>query len=805
MRSFYNQNTKWGISVYVLITVSILLIFITGLISINKISYSLSNLSNRIKNDFELGSIKDIRLNYDKLDNMMEMYLITHKSLYITEMDSTAAKTRILIAQLRASKKISRDEARLIDSLKMLINGKVKNLKYISQFQQNASIDRLIDDYNNMQSIRSAMDRAETARRRPRPIIQPKKQTQEKKSASSKPELDINIENQDVFNISDTTSINPFLKKDYSINVSFNNLCGLVENIETERLDQERKLSEKSIKEANQYILLLGSATILFLISAVIFYFRYLKKMSEVRKSLSDSKEIAEEMTIIKERFMANMSHEIRTPLNAISGFVDQLHQSNINNKQKKQTEIIQKSIQYILNIINDILDFSKLNAGKLTLAKKGFEMGTLVDHTIESLEPLVAEKNIHISCRISDNIPQVLIGDSYRLKQILLNILGNAIKYTNHGSIQVDIDSKKTGENWYLVDIQVKDSGIGIEKAELDNIFKEFHMAENARWTKSGSTGLGLSITKMLVELYHGTIEIDSKLNEGTNVSIKIPFQAGSDTDITVENQYLDNKYFLKNKRILIADDEPFNRVLLNNILQKHGAITEEAENGIKVLELMEHKKFDCVLMDLKMPEMNGLETSGHIRKHTNKDIAETPIIAVSAAITAENFTFLQSVRVNSFLEKPFKEPELLNLLFMFFGKGADGKLLKMDDYPEQPIRRVEHFDLSELQRQAGNDMNFIRDMIITLIDSTQKGIQELETYIEQGEWEKVHLISHRIASPLKFIFAKETYDIIKQMEYETDKDTIADKDSIVYLFDKFKEKFKKLEHLLQEYVENQ
>ncbi len=801
MKIFYFQ--KWGISVYVLLTLSIILIIVASGLSYNKISSSLHSLNNRITQDFELTAIKDIRLNYATLDNMVEMYLITHKRSYIKKVDSTSETIKGLITSLKTSEKITERESRLLDSLKLILFNKVKNIKYISRFQQDASIERLIKDYNNMQSIRSAMERAEMSRRRPR-TSKAEAGTTAVKPAQKNGTEDINMEYQDVFNISDTTSINPYLKKDYAFNLDFNSMCALIEDLETNRIEQERRQSEKSIKQANNYLVFVSLCVIVFLSLACFVYFRYIKKSAELRKSLSDSKEIAEEMTIIKERFMANMSHEIRTPLNAISGFVDQLHQSNINSKQKKQTEIIQKSIQHILNIVNDILDFSKLNAGKLTLSKKGFEIHNLVQQTIESLEPLIAEKQIEVSCRIDEDIPRVLIGDAYRLKQILLNILGNAIKYTNNGSIAVHLSCRKTSENWYVVMISVRDTGIGIEKAELDNIFKEFHMAENARWTKSGSTGLGLSITKMLVELFQGTIEIDSKINEGTQVMIRIPFEGGTTIDLSVENPHLNARNFLKGKHILIADDEPFNRVLLNNILNKYGAITTEAENGNDVLSLISHKHFDCILMDIKMPEMDGLETSRRIRSSSDPGTASIPIIAVSAAITNENFTFFHSIGVDSFLEKPFKENNLMTLLYKIFSEGK-GQVLNIDPEEETGTLKNKVFDLSELQRQAGNDSSFIRDMIITLIDSTHKGIDEIETYLREDDWERIHLTAHRIASPLKFIFASSTYETIKQVENESQRNGSTDKDTVVYLFDQFKEQFGKLEQLLQEYVENQ
>src|SRR5690606_20419450 len=302
----------------------------------------------------------------------------------------------------------------------------------------------------------------------------------------------------------------------------------------------------------------------IFILLAGIYYFRYLRKLAEIQQRLASSKEIAEELAVIKERFMANMSHEIRTPLNAISGFVDQLHASDLNYSQKKQIEIIQKSIQHILNIVNDILDFSKLNAKRLQLNQKGFAFQPTLQQTLELLEPLAAEKNILLQCRINKDLPPVFIGDAYRIRQILLNIIGNAIKYTIEGGINVHIRHEMIKDNFCEVEIEVKDTGIGIEQNELSNIFKEFHMAENAApWNKSGSSGLGLSITKMLVDLHNGSIGIDSDLNKGTVVKIKLPFRVGSSTDLEDEHLYLKDLEFLAGKRIIIADDEPFNRVL--------------------------------------------------------------------------------------------------------------------------------------------------------------------------------------------------------------------------------------------------
>ncbi len=800
MKLFYFKDNKWGNLVYVLLFLSFLLILATGIISYSRISDSLNNLKSRINQDMELNSIKSIHANYDNIDNKLEMYVITHQKQYLTQLDSSSTEIRRLILKLKMSRKVTAQETVLIDSLKIYITSKIKNINNIVRFQQDKSIERLIEDYMNMQSIRTAMDRA-ALEYKPKPS---KKRFSKKTEFKSVDTATPSNSKMDILEMADAQNINPYLEFDHIINLRVNEICVLLENIETDRLDRERILTESTIKTANRSIMMLGACTALFILLAGMVYFRYIRNQSKIQKQLSASKDIAEELAMIKERFMANMSHEIRTPLNAISGFVDQLHASNLNYSQRKQTEIIQKSIQHILNIVNDILDFSKLNAGKLELNKKGFELRKTIHQTLELLEPLITEKNIELNQAIDEQVPNILIGDAYRIRQILFNIIGNAIKYTIEGSISVKVSYKNINMNACEIILEVKDTGIGINKDELDNIFKEFHMADNAEgWNKAGSSGLGLSITKMLVELHNGKIDIQSEINKGTTVTIKIPFVTGTLGDLSKENSYLNDLLFLENKKIIVADDELFNRVLMNNILHKYHVQTFEAENGLHVLSILEKENIDCILMDVKMPQLNGIQTTKRIREMKDKTKSETPIIAVTAALTHDNLkTFIEN-RVELFLEKPFKESALMDLVYNVIKKdpsfqGNANTLIQSSE----TLQNKKLFDLSELLRQAGNDPNFMRDMLETLIISTKKGIEEIEDELIDERWDNINLIAHRLASPLRFIMASDAYNSIKQIENMTESELSISKTEILNQYQTFKNQFTQLELALQNYI---
>jgi signal transduction histidine kinase/DNA-binding NarL/FixJ family response regulator len=772
------------------------------MISYRRITESVSGLKNRIKDDVELNAIKNMRNEFENIDNMLQMYLITHNRFYLGRLDSSVYQTGEILKKLKKSVKLSQKSVESLDSMGYYTKLKSKNIAEIIRFQQDVSIEKLIDDYLNMQSIRNADENHERSLWS-RLKLRNKSKKKIEKPEKTIPETEINIEKQDIVQMAEADNINPYLEKDHVINIRYNSISKALERNEIDRIDHERRQTERSIESANESIMVLGILTSVFILLAGIVYFRYIKRMAEIGRQLTLSKEQAEELTLIKERFMANMSHEIRTPLNAISGFIDQLQEDGLSKDKAHQAELVTKSIQHILNIINDILDFSKLKAGKLSLEQKGFKAAETIRQAAELLIPLIKKPKTRLIMNISKNMPEVLIGDAYRLRQILLNILGNSIKYTESGTIELSagFETKEDGKSY--LNLNVTDTGIGIDASELSNIFNEFHMAGNARWSKAGSTGLGLSITKMLVELFHGNISIESRTGSGTSVKIQLPMYEGTASDVLEEISYNpDETNFLRNKVVLVADDEPFNRDLIKKILQKFEVQILEAENGQVVMDILKDKRVDCILMDIKMPVMNGIESTEALRNSEDKSISDIPVVAVSAALTDETLDKLSSMGVDKSLEKPFRENELLRILHDIFG--GDHPPIDVQDNNDDmgPPDSPSGFDITELQRQSNGDSKFVEEMLKTLLESTSDGLNSIKNSIQSKEKDSIHITSHRIASPLRYIKADTLYKSIKLLENQTDTGVDTDFELLLKTYETAKRQFYRLKRNIQDYM---
>jgi signal transduction histidine kinase/CHASE3 domain sensor protein len=408
-----------------------------------------------------------------------------------------------------------------------------------------------------------------------------------------------------------------------------------------------------------------GSILVLLVFVAVlsIYYFKNEKKhKKELNKALEEIKTHAK----AREVFLANMSHEMRTPLNAIIGFSEQLQTSHLNEEQKKQIDIVNAAAKHLLNLVNDVLDLSKIESEKINFEKIPFNPKEQIEEAVKFLSPKITDKGLTTTLTFDKNIPESLIGDPLRLKQVILNLLGNSIKFTSMGGIKISVaatdNTSITGKMDLIVVIE--DTGIGIAENMIDKIFDNFIQADSSIIRKYGGTGLGLSITKKIIELQYGEIKLESKLNKGTRVTFKIPynFNPVGKKDNQPEEKYMPT--IVKGKRVLIADDEPFNRVLLTTILKRWDIQYDEAENGNQVLELVRRNDYDIVLMDVRMPEVSGIDATKQIRQFEDKSKANVPIIALTAAVFEEKRRSCMEAGMNGMITKPFKEAELLKLI---------------------------------------------------------------------------------------------------------------------------------------------
>ena len=381
-------------------------------------------------------------------------------------------------------------------------------------------------------------------------------------------------------------------------------------------------------------------------------------------KDLAEQQRLrAEDSEKFKQQFLANMSHEIRTPMNAVMGMVNLLLDTPLNEKQQKYLAAVKRSSQNLLVILNDILDLSKLEAGKMELEKIPFDLRVQIEHVMDIMHLRAEEKGLLFTAEIAETVPRVVIGDAPRLNQILINILSNAIKFTEKGSVKLLVSANGLGETKFTI----TDTGIGMDAAQQKKIFESFSQAENSTSRKYGGTGLGLAISKTLVELHKGMIDVKSYRGLGSEFVFTIPYAAGKEEDILTAGSMAGPDYSaLAKLRILVAEDYEFNQIVIKDTLEHliPGIEVEIAANGKIVIEKLEKGRYDLVLMDIQMPEMDGYEATRFIRNNLKMDI---PVIALTASVIRSDLDKCTDAGMNGYVPKPFERGDLLRELMKY------------------------------------------------------------------------------------------------------------------------------------------
>lgn len=384
---------------------------------------------------------------------------------------------------------------------------------------------------------------------------------------------------------------------------------------------------------------------------------------------LKKSKDKAERVEKNKSNFLANMSHEIRTPMNGILGLTDLVLHSDISGQKRTYLEMIHSSAERLLKLINDILDFSKIEAGKLDLDIAPFSLRETIADALEILAVSAAKKNIRLTVDCQESIPDLLLGDGDKLNQILINLVGNGIKFTNQGEVNLTIDwnGNDDGQRDGLdLHFQIRDTGIGIPKAKTKNIFKAFSQLTTTRSSSQRGTGLGLVIASELVEMMGGKILVDSEQGVGTTFHFTIRFASGQNKSIArqtsepVPHPATAARLREKSLHILLVEDEFINRTLATTVLEREGCQVTVAENGIQAIKLVQVTVFDLILMDIQMPELDGYGTTRAIRRLEKRSRRHTPIIAVTAYAVKGDREKCLTAGMDGYISKPIK-PELL------------------------------------------------------------------------------------------------------------------------------------------------
>ena len=442
----------------------------------------------------------------------------------------------------------------------------------------------------------------------------------------------------------------------------------------------------------------------------------------------------------VKENFLANMSHEIRTPLNSILGFTNLLQRRDKDPDSAEFIEAIQKAGENLMAIINDILDLSKIEAGMMRIVKAPFSVRGLI-HSIETLfKERVNEKGLQLNCSVADNVPDTLVGDATRLTQILVNLIGNALKFSDGGMIEVQIDIVSANGSDMQLGVKVKDTGIGISNEKLDKIFERFNQAEDSITRNYGGTGLGLAIVKTLIDLQGGTIEVHSVPGKGTEFAFYMPY--------TIANEQINPEPQLSTRalkevvnpslQILVVDDNVMNQSLMKHLLSQWGTSFIIVGNGLEALDALQTKTFDLVLMDIQMPKMDGYTTTRHIREELKLD---TPIIAMTAHAMAGEREKCLSNGMNDYISKPINEEHLFKMIVKFVGPQIEAVSAAM---PVTALRSYQFIDLAYMKDISKGNVSYEQLVTGHFIEGIPADVDNLETAFVMKDLPGVKRIAH-------------------------------------------------------------
>ncbi|ALD22598.1 hypothetical protein AM218_05340 [Hymenobacter sp. DG25A] len=482
----------------------------------------------------------------------------------------------------------------------------------------------------------------------------------------------------------------------------------------------------------------------------------------QLEHNLRAAKEFAEESTRSKELFLANMSHEIRTPLNAILGMGQLLAKTPLNNEQHNYLRAIASSGENLLVIINDILDLSKIGASQLSIESIGFTMDHLLRQIQKSLHFKAEEKGLLFLTSVDARLPEVLLGDPYRLTQVLLNLAGNAIKFTEKGQVAITCELLAQHPGQVEIQFTVSDTGIGIDPEYLADIFKEFSQEDTSVTRKFGGTGLGLSISRSLVRLMGGEIQIESQKYHGTRSQFMLVLPVGTPLDLPEKIEATpESREILRGKHILLVEDNAFNRQIAKGFLNNAGMQITEAENGAIAVELARQHVFDVILMDVQMPVMNGLEATHFLRQQL---ALTTPVIALTAnAIKGEREKCLQA-GMNDYLTKPFQEEELFKIIGAWLTSNKDQEQADSAalSRPEEPA----FYNLEIIQKIGQGDQSFVLLMLESFIESAQEAIEELTTARQQQDVQVLRASAHKLKPSLEHVQVHRILPLVLQLD---------------------------------------
>ncbi len=551
---------------------------------------------------------------------------------------------------------------------------------------------------------------------------------------------------------------NELLQNDRRISLKIRNLLS---NFEQESYlssrDRENKLNLR-LTQITRTLKIIGGISLFLALGFVIMVFRDASKSQQYNNQLIENNAVTQSLLKSREQLMATITHDMRSPLNTVIGFTDLLKETDLDSKQAHYLKNVKKSSDYILRLVNDLLDFSKLQAGRVAIEKVAFNPKNLIEDVVTVALPSQIKIEIEIITTVPDELDQYLVSDPFRIKQILSNLITNAYKFTEKGSITIEASYGNNLKN--SLQFKIIDTGIGIPEEKQKLIFKEFSQADEHIERKYGGFGLGLAITQKLVELLHGNLSLESKKGDGSTFIVTIPVEKSKSLPAEKKEGKRELK-IPKINRILIVDDEPLQLALASEVIDTVNIPYDTCNNGEEALKLVHSQNYDLIFTDIQMPVMDGIDLIKSIKKEPK--LATIPVVALSgndsmAPADYKNLGFSKS------LKKPYSPQSLLETISSYSSNGHHEVVLKTST--KNNYKKRKGFSLEELSVFADNDPESLKSIIKIFIESTKDNKEKLNDCFRKNNISGINQTTHKMLPMFRQLQAEEIVSLMEKLE---------------------------------------